>query len=158
MGLTEFQSELVQALGPQIKESGEARGDFWIRVDSDHYLSVLDQLRGEPYRFSYFIDLCGVDYIGESPRFEVVVHLESRERKERVRVKCRVPDETLTIPSLSSRWTASNWQERETFDMYGIRFSDHPNLTRILSAPDVTIFPQRKDYPLKGPRDPGEDL
>ena len=158
MGLNEFQLRLVSDLSEFIQESGDIQGDFYLRVKSVHCLKVRERLRGENYGFSYFVDLCSVDYLGEVPRFEVVVHLVSREKEERIRIKCRVPDETLTLPSITRFWNAANWQEREAYDMYGIHFEGHPKLDRILSAPNVTEFPQRKDYPLKGKRDPGEDL
>ncbi len=161
MGLTdtftpkpEVQKLIVDGLSGKMIESGEYHGDFFLKVSSDHYLNVIDFLRthGE-LQFDSFVDLCGVDYLGQTPRFEVVVHLFSQPKQIRIRVRCQVPDSTETIPSLTSRWKGANWQEREAYDMYGIRFDGHPELKRILSAPEVKDFPQRKDFPLRGARE-----
>ena len=165
MGLTdsfsvtkERQDRILQLMGDRVSDFGEHQGDFWIRVDGRDLLSCVDMLAQDPAcAFDHFVDLCGVDYLGrQTPRFESVVHLYSMANKHRVRIRVTVPDETLTVPSLTGRWAAANWQERESFDMYGIRYEGHPNLDRILSPPETEIFAQRKDYALKGDREKKE--
>jgi NADH-quinone oxidoreductase subunit C len=100
--------------------------------------------------FAMLTDLSGVDQFGESPRFEVDYVLYSLQHRMYLRLKCQVPDDTLTIPSVTSVWRAANWHEREAFDMYGILFAQHPNLTRILMWEGYPHFPLRKDFPLAG--------
>jgi len=81
------------------------------------------------------------------PRFEVVYQLRSSTHRHRLRLKCAVPEHDARVPSLSSLWPAFNWQERETFDMYGIKFDDHPDLRRIFLYEEFVGYPLRKDYP-----------
>ncbi len=140
-------------------QGGVARGDYSVQVRAETLIPLVEFLRKESdLAFDSFVDLCGVDYLDRRPRFEVVIHLYSTSARHRIRVRCQVPDDSLTVPSLTPYWKAANWQEREAFDMYGIRFQGHPDLKRILSPPDTQEFPQRKDYPLKGDRDLEEDL
>ena len=108
--------------------------------------------------FEMLTDLTAVDYLGEELRFEVVYHFYSVARNHRVRVKARVPEEVPELPSLVDLYASANWMEREVFDMYGIRFSGHPRLERILLYDGFEGFPLRKDFPkekrqpLIGPR------
>jgi NADH-quinone oxidoreductase subunit C len=81
------------------------------------------------------------------PRFEVVYQLRSTKHRHRLRLKCAVPEHDARVPSLSSLWPAFNWQERETYDMYGIKFDDHPDLRRIFLYEEFVGYPLRKDYP-----------
>jgi NADH-quinone oxidoreductase subunit C len=90
-------------------------------------------------------------YPGE-PRFEVVYHLHSLERNERLRLKCRLPGTAPSIESVTSVWRSANWYERETFDLFGIDFLNHPDLRRILMPDNWEGHPLRKDYPITGPR------
>lgn len=84
---------------------------------------------------------------GEKPRFEVVYQLRSSTHRYRLRLKCAVPEHDARVPSLASLWPAFNWQERETFDMYGIQFEGHPDLRRIYLYEEFVGYPLRKDYP-----------
>jgi len=83
---------------------------------------------------------------GPEPRFAVVYHMLSTKLIHRLRIKCRVPEDDPTIPSVTSVWTGANWLERETFDLYGIRFSGHPDLRRIYLHESFVGHPLRKDY------------
>jgi NADH-quinone oxidoreductase subunit C len=94
----------------------------------------------------------GVDRYPAEPRFEVVYHLHSVERKERLRLKCRLPGIDPVIESVTSVWRSANWYERETFDLFGIRFINHPDLRRIMLPEDWEGHPLRKDYPVTGSR------
>jgi NADH-quinone oxidoreductase subunit C len=100
-------------------------------------------------RFTTLVDICGADYPEREKRFDVVYHLLSMHRNQRIRVKIQVGEDTL-VPSCIDVWPAANWFEREAFDMYGIGFSGHPDLRRILTDYGFTGYPLRKDFPLTG--------
>ena len=102
--------------------------------------------------FNYLADLTCVDWYPSEPRFEVVYHLHSVERNERVRLKCRVRGEDPVIESVTGVWRGANWYEREVFDLFGIKFLNHPDLRRILMPDDWEGHPLRKDYPVTGSR------
>jgi NADH-quinone oxidoreductase subunit C len=115
-------------------------------VEICRYLYDSDDLR-----MDYLSDLCGVDYPEREFRFEVVYNLFSIKHRHRIRLKALVPENDASIESVVSIWIGANWHERETCDMYGIVFKGHPDLRRILMPDDWEGYPQRKDYPLKGP-------
>ena len=94
--------------------------------------------------------MTAVDWHPAEPRFEVVYHLHSIERNERLRVKCRLSGANPEIDSVYRVWRGADWYEREVFDMFGIRFRNHPNLVRILMPVDWEGYPLRKDYPVHG--------
>ena len=99
--------------------------------------------------FTQLIDLCGVDYPGRPLRFDIVYHLLSMTHNRRLRVKVQADEETL-VPSIIGIFKAADWYEREAFDMYGIGFSGHPDLRRILTDYNFEGYPLRKDFPLTG--------
>jgi NADH-quinone oxidoreductase subunit C len=133
----------------------ETGGQRTVHADRSRYLALMEALYREA--FEMCIGVCGVDYSThpgrdlppgiEPGRFEVVVELLSLSRKERLRVRCQVPEDDPVVPSLFDLWPGSEAHERETFDMFGIRFEDHPDLTRILMPEDWEGHPLRKDYP-----------
>ena len=92
-------------------------------------------------------DLTAVDYLGETPRFEVVYHFYSTIQNRRVRIKARVSEEAAELASVCDLFASANWMEREVFDLYGIRFTGHPDLRRILLYEEFEGHPLRKDYP-----------
>jgi len=102
--------------------------------------------------FNYLCDVTCVDWYPSEPRFEVVYHLLSISQKERVRLKVRLAGDETSLNSVCSVWPAANYFEREVFDLFGIRFSGHPNLERILMPDDWEGHPLRKDYPVEGYR------
>ncbi len=102
--------------------------------------------------FSYLADLTCVDWYPSEPRFEVVYHLLSIAHKERVRLKVRLDGSAPAIESVTSVWPAANFYEREVFDLFGVRFTGHPNLQRIMMPDDWEGHPLRKDYPVEGYR------
>jgi len=104
----------------------------------------LKRLDSSPY--AMLLDLCGVDYLGRDPRFEVVYHLLSLDSGNRLRIKVPVPETNPSVPSVTSVWRVANWFEREAYDMYGILFEGHPNLERLLTHPEFQGHPLRKDY------------
>jgi NADH-quinone oxidoreductase subunit C len=102
--------------------------------------------------FNYLADLTCVDWYPTEPRFEVVYHLLSIPNKERVRLKVRLDGSSPAIESVTLIWPSANHYEREVFDLFGVRFAGHPNLTRILMPDDWEGNPLRKDYPVEGYR------
>ncbi len=121
-----------------------------IEVDKSDIIDVLSFLKeAEHFQFRQLSDVAGVDYPNKSPRFEVVYHLLDFKQNIRLRIKSKVGiDET--IPSITSIFPCANWYERETFDMYGIEFTGHPDLRRLLTDYNFEGFPLRKDFPLTG--------
>ncbi len=103
-------------------------------------------------QFNFLSDMCGVDYLPRQPRFDLVYHLFSLPRNHRLRIKIRL-DEGQSVPSVTSVWQTANWHEREAFDMYGIPFDNHPDLTRIFMWDEFQGYPLRKDFPLRGYKD-----
>ncbi|HZU28003.1 MAG TPA: NADH-quinone oxidoreductase subunit C [Bryobacteraceae bacterium] len=100
--------------------------------------------------FNRISSITGVDWYPADPRFEVVYHLHSTSRNERIRLKVRVREQEPEVESVTSVWRGANWYEREVFDMFGIRFRNHPDLRRILMPIDWEGHPLRKDYPVHG--------
>ncbi|MFI5367083.1 MAG: NADH dehydrogenase (quinone) subunit D [Candidatus Binatia bacterium] len=124
------------------------RGDASASVRAERILDVARFLKDDPgLRFDMPIDVTAVDYIGQQPRFEIVYHLYSTTHHHRLRLKTRVPQDNATVPSVTPVWVGANWLERETWDMYGIRFTGHPDLRRIYLYEEFEGHPLRKDYP-----------
>jgi NADH-quinone oxidoreductase subunit C len=94
--------------------------------------------------------ITAVDYLGQDPRFEVVYNTLSTATSERIRLRVKVPESDLVVPSVVSVWRGADWFERYCFDMYGIGFTGHPDLRRLLMYDEFVGHPLRKDYPLKG--------
>jgi NADH-quinone oxidoreductase subunit C len=127
-----------------------AFGELTLTVDRERIVEILTKLKdGEFYRFHQLIDLCGADYPQYGQRFEVVYHLLSLTQNLRIRVKVKT-DEVVPVPSIRSVYPNADWYERETFDMYGILFSGHPDLRRILTDYGFEGHPLRKDFPMTG--------
>jgi NADH-quinone oxidoreductase subunit C len=139
---------LEAAFPGKILGSSEFR-DLTFVVDRDAVIDVARHLRDTPeLSFNALTNLCGVDYLGRDPRFEVVYHLLSYANRRRVCLKVGLPESDPVVPSLTGLWLGANWHERETFDMFGIQFAGHPNLERILMPDDWQGHPLRKDVPL----------
>ena len=102
--------------------------------------------------FNFLSDITCVDWYPREPRFEVVYHLLSIPKKERVRLKVRLNSSSPAVESLTSVWPGANYFEREVFDLFGVRFTGHPHLRRILMPEDWEGHPLRKDYPVEGYR------
>jgi NADH-quinone oxidoreductase subunit C len=124
-------------------------GSTTVRADRRWLREVATFVRADPaHAFDLPIDCTAVDYIGRELRFEVVYQLYSTEHRRRLTIKVSVPEEDATCPSLTPVWPGLNWHERETWDMYGVRFIGHPNLRRVLMYESFEGFPLRKDYPI----------
>ena len=142
---------LRAALPEAIEKISEFRGSLSVYVKPEAIVEVARFLRDDPDLSYNFLDnLCGVDYIGRDPRFEMVYHLLSHKNRHIVCLKVGVPERTPAVPTLTGLWATANWQERETFDLLGITFTGHPGLQRILMPDDWEGYPLRKDVPLGG--------
>lgn len=147
---TELRSHLEGRLGDSLITSKIAHDELTLTVRRDDIVSVMKTLRDDRRsRFEIMIDLCGVDWPGRAERFDVVYHLLSPEGNQRIRVKLAT-DEGTPVPSIVDVFPVANWYEREAYDMYGILFSGHPDLRRILTDYGFSGFPLRKDFPLTG--------
>jgi NADH-quinone oxidoreductase subunit C len=148
--LEELGEHIVAALEQKVTGYEIAFGELTVTARPEHIVAVLSFLRDDPpCRFAVLIDICGVDYPNRAQRFDVVYHLLSMHQNQRIRVKAAVDSDT-PVSSAVSVFPAANWFEREAFDLYGILFSDHPDLRRILTDYGFDGFPMRKDFPLTG--------
>ena len=147
---TQLAEEVRAALGDTVLDAVVAYDELTVLVEGARIVEVVSRLREDPVlRFVSFIDLCGVDYPGRERRFDVVYHLLSPYRNRRVRLKVEA-DEATPVPSIIEVFPAANWFEREAYDLYGILFSGHPDLRRILTDYGFEGHPLRKDFPLTG--------
>ncbi len=127
-----------------------AYGEVSFTVPAARIVDVVRRLRDDPaLQFISFVDVCGVDYPSRPNRFDVVYHLMSPAKNTRVRIKVET-DETTPVPSITPVFPGADWFEREAFDLYGIYFSGHPELRRILTDYGFDGHPLRKDFPLTG--------
>lgn len=149
-GLDDLGEHVEAGLGRDLLERKIAFGELTVVVATEQLVKVVKFLRDDPRcQFHNLIDICGVDYPARDRRFDVVVHLQSLSLNHRIRVKV-MTDEKTAVPSLVDLFPAANWFEREAFDLYGIVFSGHPDLRRILTDYGFTGHPLRKDFPLTG--------
>jgi NADH-quinone oxidoreductase subunit C len=127
-----------------------AFGELTLTVERDRVVEALTLLRdGQAFRFQQLVDLCGADYPERPQRFDVVYHLLSLTGNVRVRLKVRTDEET-PVPTVTAVYPNADWYEREAFDMYGILFSGHPDLRRLLTDYGFAGHPLRKDFPMTG--------
>jgi NADH-quinone oxidoreductase subunit C len=141
---------LSVALGDAMLEFEVARDELAIRVRREAIVRVLTLLRDDSNcQFKLLVDLCGVDYPDRDERFEVVYNLLSLKHNQRIRVKLST-DEDTPVPSVTGVFNCAAWYEREAWDLFGIFFSDHPDLRRILTDYGFEGHPLRKDFPLTG--------
>ncbi|MCX5884727.1 MAG: NADH-quinone oxidoreductase subunit C [Proteobacteria bacterium] len=124
-------------------------GEDTITLKKEYILPICNHLKTQGYNF--LSDLTGVDLgVDNNPRFQVISHLYSISTHKRLRLKVNLPPQNPTLASVTSIWKTADWFEREAYDMFGITFKNHPNLTRILLLDQFEGYPLRKDYPLRG--------
>lgn len=140
--------KLKERFPDAVLETHNFLGNETAVVKRESLLEIMRFLK-EECGFEMLMDLCGVDHLPETPRFEVVYHLKSFSRGYRLRVKVRVPEEEPVVDSLVSVWKGANWYERECWEFYGIKFQGHPDLRHLLLYPEFEGYPLRKDYPHK---------
>ena len=148
--LGELSRYLGEKVSLSVKSADIANGELTVEVDGDHLIDMLTFLRDDVQcQFIAFIDISGVDYPSREKRFDVVYHLLSPRQNLRIRVKVAT-DEDTPIPSATPVYPGADWYERETYDLYGVLFSGHPDLRRILTDYGFEGHPLRKDFPLTG--------
>jgi NADH-quinone oxidoreductase subunit C/D len=142
---------LSETLGDRVLAISDFRGDLAITVARGAWVEAARLLKDHPeLDFKLFLDLCAVDHLdrpGHAERFEVVLHVYSVSTKHHVRLKTPVPESDAKLPTLVQVYRGANWFEREAWDLYGVVFEGHPNLTRLLTHDDFVGHPMRKDYP-----------
>ncbi len=130
-------------------------GKDWpvVVVDKSNLIRFMKFLKeDEVLQFELINDVTAVDWFDRKPRFDVVYHIFSMKNNQRIRVKTMV-DDGESVESVTSIWDGANWLERETYDMFGIKFDNHPDLRRILMEEDFKYYPLRKEFPLEGIED-----
>lgn len=148
--LDELGSHIASSMAANVLGYEVRIGELTVRAKAEAIVSVLTFLRDDPRcKFTTPIDICGADYPGREKRFDVVYHLLSMPLNQRIRVKVET-DETTAVPSVAGIFPCADWFEREAFDMYGIVFSNHPDLRRLLTDYGFQGYPLRKDFPLTG--------
>lgn len=148
--LVDLGAHVASALGAAVLSQEVTFGELSLTVEADQIVAVARFLRDDPRcRFVSFVDICGVDYPSRDPRFEVVYHFLSPYLNQRIRVKL-VADDTTPVPSITGVFRGAQWFEREAYDLYGILFSGHDDLRRILTDYGFDGHPLRKDFPITG--------
>ena len=145
--MEELGNHIAQATGAT---ASVRLGELMLETTPDKLVALLTFLRDDPKcLFKLLMDVCGADYPEREQRFDVVYNLLSLKHNQRVRVKVQT-DESTPVPSAASLYNAAPWFERETWDLYGVWFADHPDLRRILTDYGFDGHPLRKDFPLTG--------
>ncbi len=148
MDIREVEEVIKNKFPEALVKAKEIKGDNVVVIKKEFLLPVMEFLR-DGLSFEMLIDVIGVDYLPEKPRFEVVYQLYSFSRNERLRVKVRV-DDGEELDSVTGIWPSANFPEREVYDMFGIKFKGHPYLKRLLLWDDFEGHPLRKDFPVRG--------
>lgn len=148
--LKELSAHVADKLGAKVTSNTLAYGELSITVEAAEIVAVTTFLRDDPQcQFISIIDVCGVDYPSREKRFDVVYHFLSPRKNVRIRVKAAT-DEDTPVPSITGVFPGADWFEREAYDLYGILFSGHPDLRRLLTDYGFEGYPLRKDFPLTG--------
>jgi len=148
--LTALGAHIAQNLGASVRAARVAFGELTLEAEAADIVSLLTFLRDDAEcRFVCFIDICGVDRPARQKRFDVVYHLLSPYKNTRIRVKVEADDET-PVPSVTGVFPGALWFEREAYDLYGVLFSGHPDLRRLLTDYGFDGHPLRKDFPMTG--------
>jgi NADH-quinone oxidoreductase subunit C len=148
--LSTLAAHLTGKFGDKIAKSEIAYGELTVTVAGEDIVEVVTFLRDDSAcQFVSFVDVCGADYPSRAKRFEVVYHLLSPKKNVRIRVKV-MTDEDTPVPSITGVYPGADWFERETYDLYGVLFSGHPDLRRLLTDYGFDGHPLRKDFPLTG--------
>jgi NADH-quinone oxidoreductase subunit C len=139
---------LAKELGDSVLDTVFFRDRATLLIDPRRVRSVLGQLRARGY--SFMASLHGVDHYPEEPRLGVIYELLDMSRVDRITVKLRLPSDAATVESVTEDWPTADHQEREVYDMFGVVFTGHPDLRRILMPEDYEGYPQRRDFPIGG--------
>ncbi|MFU8859995.1 MAG: NADH-quinone oxidoreductase subunit C [Cyclonatronaceae bacterium] len=145
----EVVDNLREKFTDSVLEVTEYQGDTLVRVDKEAIHDVCAYLK-DYHRFIYLVDIFGTDRFTSEDRFEVIYNLVSLKYQLRIFLKIRIPEENPHVVTVTDIWKGANWNERETFDMFGIIFDGHPDLRRIFMPEDFQYYPLRKEFPLLG--------
>jgi NADH-quinone oxidoreductase subunit C len=140
----------VKALADLATDAKFDRDELTITVTRESIIAACEALKQNGYNF--LEDVTAVDWYPSEPRFQIVYHVLSFSRKERVRLVVRLDSDSASLDSITAVWPAANFYEREIFDLFGVHFGGHPNLRRIMMPEDWNGHPLRKDYPVEGYR------
>jgi NADH-quinone oxidoreductase subunit C len=159
MGQETLIEDIRSRLGGAVESVSESFGDTVLIVRPASLPSIMAALREAPFDYAVLLDLTCVDYAAAEGRFELIYHLYSLSRNVRLRLKASLPAADPVAGSLTGLWKNANWLEREVFDMFGVRFAGHPDLSRLLTYEGFEGHPLRKSYPwrLAQPRIPMKD-
>jgi NADH-quinone oxidoreductase subunit C len=159
MGQETLIDEIRTRLGDAVEGVSDSFGDDVLAVRPDSLHSVMTALREAPFDYAVLLDLTCVDFAAEEGRFELVYHLYSLSRNVRLRLKASLSAADPVAETLTGLWKNADWLEREVFDMFGVRFTGHPDLRRLLTYEGFEGHPLRKSYPwrLAQPRIPMKD-
>jgi len=150
INLTHLEKKINSELTTKIKKSEIRHEQLYLNIDSEDLINVTMFIKSnENTKFRQLIDITAVDYPEKTQRFKIVYLFLSHEFNQRIVLSYMI-SENLVIPSLTAIYPAANWMEREVFDMYGVKFKDHPDLRRILTDYGFEGHPLRKDFPLTG--------
>jgi NADH-quinone oxidoreductase subunit C len=140
---------LTERFGDNIMSADIRYGMLTLSVKQSAIIDIIHFLYDHPQlRYQYLTTLCGIHH-PELNKIAVMYQLHSLENNRRVRLKIWLPEDKPETPTVTGLFAGANWMERETYDFYGVTFTSHPDLRRILNVEDMTIFPMRKEYPLE---------
>nr|WP_294934092.1 NADH-quinone oxidoreductase subunit C [uncultured Flavobacterium sp.] len=147
-----IQNKLIENFGLKVSDFVQIHDIFTFEVNSESIVEVMQFLKEDStLRFNFLTDLCGIHFPAyeENRQFAVVYHMHNWVDNVRIRIKCYLNGENPEIDTVTNLFLSANWQERETYDFYGIIFKGHPQLKRILNMDEMTSFPMRKEFPLE---------
>ena len=148
--LADLEKKINSELATKIKSSEIKHHQLYLNIDCNDLIDVLVFLKNDTLtKFRQLVDITAVDYPEETERFKIVYLLLSHEFNSRIIISYFI-NENEVVPSITEIFPSANWMEREVFDMYGIKFKDHPDLRRILTDYNFDGYPLRKDFPLTG--------
>ena len=152
MNLKELVPQKLQEKFPKLSfEFVDYRGDLSVKLEKEHIVEVCIFLKEEPeLEFRLCVDVTAIDWAKRKNRFTVVYHMFSLKHNFRLRLKADVDESECCIDSVTSVWKTADWHERETYDMFGITFNNHPDLRRMYMPEEFEYYPLRKDFPLMG--------
>ena len=144
--------KITARFGEHVSITAEPFGLLTFETDKENIIEVLKFIKeDQELKFNYLTDITAIHYPEQELPIGVIYHVHSLTNNVRVRIKVFLSAENPEIPTATTLWNGANWMERETYDFFGINFSGHPDLRRILNVDDMTVFPMLKQYPLEDP-------
>jgi len=143
---------IAAKFGNTVAVEGEPYGLLTVETGREEITDLLTFLKNDPtLKFGFLTDITAIHYPEREKQTSVVYHLHSLQNNIRIRIKVFLADGDVNVPSATVLWEGANWMERETYDFFGVNFTGHPDLRRILNVDDMTVFPMRREYPLEDP-------